>query len=63
MSLEENIDWMDSIRARSEANPAFRQMPASHRAVIDQRLARMQSDPQPGSTIEALFRKLRDRRK
>jgi putative addiction module component (TIGR02574 family) len=63
MSLDEKIEWMDAIWTSMEADPEFARTPAWHRAIIDQRLARMQNDPQPGYTIDELFRKLADRRK
>ena len=63
MSLEEKCEWLEAIWVSIESDDSADDVPEWHREILKQRLARMESDPHPGYTIEELFTKLADKRK
>jgi hypothetical protein len=63
LTYDEKLEWLDAISVSIHQDPAMRETPEWHREVIRQRLRRMDTDPQPGYTIDELFDKLRNRDK
>lgn len=63
MSLEERCELLEALWASIEADPAIDATPDWHREVIEQRLDRMRTDPQPGYSVEELFKRLAEGRK
>jgi putative addiction module component (TIGR02574 family) len=59
MSIDEKIDYLQSLWDRIAANPETIPVPGWHREILDQRLNDLEADPDAGDSWDVVQKRLR----
>ena len=59
LSIDEKIDYLQSLWDRIAASPDAVPVPESHREILDQRLKDLEANPESGDSWEAVQERLR----